>query len=154
MIAKLLSHLRYLSSRPNQSQKISDLLHDGQQIVQLLLDGNLQTLTSRHDFREVVVHFLRHQQPFIRACAVEKKQFHHFNGIFRSFAIAILLMVSGFMFSVALAQSLQVIGNKTFFEECIKIYDSEEMNVNLYKHCVSEAAFCQNLFHYLYNFGN
>ena len=36
--------------------------------------------------------------------------------------------------------------NKTFFEECIKIYDSEEMNVNLYKHCVSEAAFCQNLF--------
>ena len=77
---------------------------------------------------------------------VEKKQFHHFNGIFRSFAIAILLMVSGFMFSVALAQSLQVIGNKTFFEECIKIYDSEEMNVNLYKHCVSEAAFCQNLF--------
>jgi len=77
---------------------------------------------------------------------VEKKQFHHFNGKFRSFAIAILLMVSGFMFSVALAQSLQVIGNKTFFEECIKIYDSEEMNVNLYKHCVSEGAFCQNLF--------
>ena len=51
------------------------------------------------------------------------------------------------MLSVALSQGIQVVGNKAYSEKCMNAYSSsKEMNVNLYRHCVADAAFCQNLF--------
>ena len=50
------------------------------------------------------------------------------------------------MLSVAVSQGIQVVINKSYIAQCNNAYSSKEMNVNLYHHCVADAAFCQNLF--------
>ena len=116
--------------------RIKHLQDDGKNVIES--DASQGPMKRRFSiFRTTVAKTLRN---------VETKQFKNFNNVFRGVSILILLFVSLFMLSVALSQGIQVVGNKAYIEKCNNAYSSKEMNVNLYRHCVADAAFCQNLF--------
>ena len=112
-------------------------LRDGGKNV-TVSDASQRSMKRRFSiFRTTVAKTLRN---------VETEQFKKFNNMFRRISALILLFVSLFMLSVAVSQSIQVVGNKAYKGKCNNAYSSKEMNVNLYHHCVADAAFCQNLF--------